>query len=255
MTTKPTFGRSSEQRTDPIGQSPEPAPSERDEVDLGSVVQVFAIFGILGLVTSLIFLSESEVMFDRSVKVDPVKPAPQAIPGQPNALNQTSQETEQPVKLDTTDPDLKYPVRDYAELGPFRIGRGGIVLTVDIKAPLPDQSWTFVEAELLDDDKDYIFSFGNELWRESGRDSDGPWSETDDSLSMKLTIPDPGQYYLNIKTQGTVTPESLHVRVVRRLGSSIPHFAFGVLALLIAFVLNEIKNRTTIRAIARMSNR
>lgn len=275
MATKPKFGRKSDQPDDPPEeQVPEPVLAPRDPIDLGPVAQVFAIFGIISLVTSAIFLSEREVIVNEALRPAPIKlaaPAQQSMSGQPTAQsgqttlgqttlgqttqNQVAEPVEPPEKLDPNDPDSKYPVRDYAEVGPFRINKAGVVLSVAIKASLPDQSWAFVEAELLDDDKDYLFSFGNELWSESGYDDGGPWHESDDSYVMKLTIPQAGAYYINIKTQGTVTPQPINVRVSRRLGSSIPHFAFGVIALLIGFALNEYKNRTTLRLVERMIDR
>ncbi len=251
MATQPAFGRKNGPPTEPEEESSRPTVSNGDPIDLGAMAYVFAIFGILGLVTSAIFLIEREVIIDTGLRPTQVKPLQQGLSVQSDAQSEIAEQAEKPNPNDT---DSKYPVLQYSLIGPFRINASSTVLTIDLKSSLPINTWSFIEAELLDHDKDYIFSFGDELWHENGYD-DGPWEEAHDNYGMKLTIPSPGAYYINIKTQGSVTPNHIAVRVSRRLGSSIPHFAFGMISLMVAFVLNETKNRTAMRLIKRMNNR
>ncbi len=103
---------------------------------------------------------------------------------------------------------------------------------------------------MLDNQKEYLFSFGKELWHETGND-DGALGEADEAYEMKFTVAEPGDYYLKIKTQGDYTPGVITVSLASTVGSSVPHFAFGVITLLIGIVLNEVSNRTLIRLTSR----
>ena len=117
-------------------------------------------------------------------------------------------------------------------------------IEVSVYGRLPNNSWTFVEGQVLDEKKEYLFSFGKELWAESGRDADGVWSESDTSYSIDLTIPNPGLFYLKFESDRYADKRrGIAVIVTRKNGSWIPHFWFGLVCLLIGVVLNEIKNK------------
>ncbi len=149
--------------------------------------------------------------------------------------------------------------------GPIVVTKPRTVYEITLRTQLPRQSWQFIEAELLDAKKEYLFSFSKELYRESGRDSEGSWSETVNSLDMKLTVPAPGQYYLRFKVDGgelrgktatdLATRTKLTVTVARKLGSSIPHLWVGLIVLIIGLVLNEIGNLTITRLVQRVAEK
>lgn len=198
-------------------------------IDYGKVASVLIAFGLLGLLTAWILSWSAETLFRRSLPV--------ASPAQPGPIEAGE----------------RFPSRDYALIGPLSVRRANQVLRVSVTADVPLNGWSFVEGEVLDADREYLLSFGKELWHESGRDSDGPWNEADESYEMKLTIPHPGQYYLNIKAQGERLPTNITVSVNRTYGSSIPHLVFGICALLGGLVLNEFANRTVVRIVRAFS--
>ncbi len=70
------------------------------------------------------------------------------------------------------------------------------------------QRWSFVTAELLDQDKEYLSSFGGEFWHYAGYD-DGAWEESEDEYQATLLIPSPGTYYVRLKTEANVPADEL----------------------------------------------
>jgi hypothetical protein len=195
-----------------------------DEVDLGKVASLFIIFGILGLVTAWVFSWESKEIFNGAVR--PAFSAEDAVQEDDNA----------------------------EPIGPLTVQKYKEVYTISITSSVPDGAWTFVEGEVLDANKEYLFSFGKELWQESGYDDEGAWREAENHYKMNITFPQPGQYYVKLKAQGNYAPDSVHVKISKRLGSSIPHMVFGIVCLLIGVVINEIRNGTISKLIARMAS-
>jgi hypothetical protein len=207
------------------------SPSE-DDIDLGKVATVFIVFGIVSLITAWIFSMETERLFSDTVRT-------YAYP---------SASTQHPVAGEQEES------RDAAIIGPIAVQKYKEVYEITIASSLPKNSWTFVEGEVLDAKKDYLFSFGKELWHEAGYDSDGAWQESDNSYSIKLTFPKPGQYYLNLKTDGSYNPDAVRVTISKKRGSVIPHVVFAIFTLVIGIVLNEIRNKTLSGMARRMNN-
>lgn len=138
------------------------------------------------------------------------------------------------------------------QLIPLEVKKDNSVYEVTVSAPrLPVNSWAFLEGQVLDADKEYLFSFGDELSYYAGRDSEGPWTELKDSYATKLTIPKAGSYYLKFIDETSRRGDSVYasVTVSKLRGSSLPYTLAGVVAFIIAVVLNEIENRTITRVI------
>jgi hypothetical protein len=120
-------------------------------------------------------------------------------------------------------------------VGPITVQEDGSVLQIEVRQNPGNQSWSFVGGEVLDAGKNYLFGFGDEMWHETGYDSDGRWSETKNSYDIKVRLPQ-GQYYLNFsgEKQPGSNPGSVRVTVEEKLGSSIPFWILALLALLAA---------------------
>lgn len=240
--TQPMFGRQTTETPPPQPES-QPAPPRLDDgsVDLGRVAIVFICFGLLGLITAYIMSLPSTTYFNSRVT--------QSAPSLPKAVAQPEPDLSAEEAADAK----AHPMLNYALVGPLKVRKANEVLFVRVEADIAKDGWTFVESEVLDERKDYLFSFGKELWHETGVDDEGPWTEADRDYEMKITIPVRGTYYLNIKTQGDLTPDTLHVKVGSAIGSSLPHLWFGIVVLLIGLVLNEAANRTILRLMDRFS--
>ena len=191
-----------------------------DSVDLGDIATIFIFFGIIGLLTSWLYSGEKGQSISGTMQ-------PRLI-----ALN-----------------GGKPP-----EFGPIHVSSNNESYQVQIVASgIPNQGWSFVQGEVLNAQKQYLFSFGDELWHESGYD-DGPWDEQHNSFDINVDFPQPGTYYLRLKfeSKGSSHPSSVTVRIIRKRGSYIPHLWFGLITLIIGIILNEVKNRSIINFIERL---
>lgn len=127
-------------------------------------------------------------------------------------------------------------------VGPFTIEDNGTVLEIEIDQRLPLQTWSFVSVALLDENKQWLIGFGDEFWHESGYDG-GYWEQSVNQYEANLTIPDDGRYYLKIKPQTDMRPavatkHDIYVSMTTRGFSTIPHFAAGIIAIIISLILN-----------------
>ena len=134
------------------------------------------------------------------------------------------------------------------EIGPVEVSKDYSVYNVHVKKYIRNNSWSFVGGDVLDQDKNYLFGFGKELWRESGFDSDGPWTEQDTDLNIKITFNKAGIYFLrfNAESEGTRISSfdsvsdslsDLQVTVSPKRGSSLIHFILGCIAFIIGIGL------------------
>ncbi len=95
----------------------------------------------------------------------------------------------------------------------------------------PGGTWSAVEGEVLDDDDNHLFSFSEELWEERGSD----WHESKEDFDVKFTLPEPGAVTFEFSTENS-SPKvvgPLLVEIERKRGSTVPHFAAGLLGLLL----------------------
>lgn len=150
--------------------------------------------------------------------------------------------------------EWKGPIAHDGLVGPIEVTKDRAVHEVTISAgSLRNNSWAFVEAQLLDSNKEYLFSFGDELSLYRGVD----WVERKETYSTRLTIPKAGTYYLKflIEQPPNGIGTGRFTAAVKRLrGSTLPFFVAGIAALLIAIALNEIQNRTVTKVVRFVHN-
>ena len=143
------------------------------------------------------------------------------------------------------------------EIGPIEVNKDYSVYNVHVEKYISNNSWSFIGGDVLDQDKNYLFGFGKELWKESGFDSDGSWTEQDTDLNIKITFNKSGTYYLrfNDESNNTTTSNSfnsqssslsdLQVTVSPKRGSSLIHFILGCISLIIGVGLFIFVHLTT----------
>ncbi len=185
-----------------------------DAIDWGKVATVCMLVGVLSLLTAWVYGFETERVMD--VRVFPKS-------------------------------NLKA-----AASGPIHVTKYNETYTITVIASLSRKSWSFIEGQVLDKNKNYLFSFGKDLWDEEGRDSEGYWREINNSYDITVTFPTPGDYYIRLASEYNRAPKNVTVRVAKQLGSSIPHFWFGLLLLFAGIALNEFQNRTISRALNKV---
>jgi len=70
---------------------------------------------------------------------------------------------------------------------------------------ISNNSWMGVNIELKNSEGEGIYGKYLEFWRESGRDSDGPWTESKRSISWHVRIDEPGTYTALASTEPAST--------------------------------------------------
>jgi len=129
-------------------------------------------------------------------------------------------------------------------IGPLEVKTDGAVLEVDVHQDIDRaggtfQRWSFITAELLDAQQNYLMGFGGEMWHEAGYD-DGYWREAKEEYSTKMTLPEAGTYYLRFNTETDVSTAELsriRVDIDQQLGSSLPFHVTAIIAFIVGGVL------------------
>lgn len=140
-----------------------------------------------------------------------------------------------------------------AMIGPIQITEPGTVLEITVQQALVAPSdpyggggstWSFVGGEVLDDEHEYLFGFGGELWAESGFDG-SYWTESDTTYDLKVTMPEAGTYYLGFNTESdpNIQPNDITVTIDRKRGSAIPHFVLGLVGVVFGFFMSLIASK------------
>jgi hypothetical protein len=126
------------------------------------------------------------------------------------------------------------------EIGPIVIEKDNTVAQVDLTQPLKSkgrQHWIYNTCEILDQDKEYLTSFGKEFWWESGYD-EGHWEEKDTNYSTKITFQTSGNYFLNfIAETSPGETNSMNIRVYKKLGSGLPFMIAGIAAIILSGIM------------------
>lgn len=124
-------------------------------------------------------------------------------------------------------------------VGPIQVNKRNSVYNIEVQKDIRQYGrWSFVGGDVLDAEKQFLFGFGQELWKESGYDSDGPWYEENTSFDLKVTFPQSGVYYLRFKEESNSSERgNIMVSVSPKVGSSLAHFMLGVVSLIGMLVL------------------
>lgn len=126
-------------------------------------------------------------------------------------------------------------------VGPFEIEEPGTVVSVAVRQSVPIGAWSFVTGELLDANQEYLTGFGDEMWHETGQDSEGRWEDSETAYDVKLTLSEAAEYYFRFNVETNVQTSELspiRVEIERRLASAVPHFAGGILLLIGSVIMN-----------------
>jgi ribosomal protein L37AE/L43A len=78
----------------------------------------------------------------------------------------------------------------------------GNIYEITLKANMPDNTESWVGAELLDNENMPINAFEGDFWRESGYDDEGKWSESALSTSKLFKLTKAGRYSLRLFAEG-----------------------------------------------------
>jgi hypothetical protein len=106
-------------------------------------------------------------------------------------FNRGGDRVEQSVALSNSDKEVAMQLLPATTEGQVLNMRGSV-------SRLRNNSWFGVDVVLLNSDDEEVYSKYLEFWRESGVDSDGPWSEAKRSISWFVRIDEPDTYQVVI---------------------------------------------------------
>jgi hypothetical protein len=194
-----------------------------------SIILICVVFSILCFMTSWFFTFSTED-----------KTYPQTAFIKDITIDEDEAQQNSAFGLVVNSKDQKYKT---IPVGPIQINKPNTVYYFDITSDIPVNSWGFLEGEILDKNKDYVFSFGKELWHETGYD-EGRWEEADEIMDYKITFPDKGTYYLQVKAESPQPLNYAKITISKLNGSSLPHLWLGIFGIIAAIIFNEIRSST-----------
>ena len=132
------------------------------------------------------------------------------------------------------------------EIGPIKVEKDNTVYSVKVTQKLNRSGdWSFVSGDVLGENREFLFGFGKEFWKESGYDDGGRWNEVVNNFEIKVTFYKAGIYYLNFNTEmsSATAGSEVNVSAEPKNGSSLAHFTLGFIAIIIGlfilFFLND----------------
>ncbi len=140
-------------------------------------------------------------------------------------------------------------------VGPIAIDKDRTVLQITVAQDIrSDGAWNQVEGAVLDEQKNHLFSFGEEFWKESGYDDGGSWTESKTDYTIKVLL-QRGTYYLGFQAeQVNQVTGSIQIIAKKKGGSAVPLFTAGVIALILGVILYQMSaasNPKTLRGYDR----
>lgn len=138
-------------------------------------------------------------------------------------------------------------------VGPVSIDSNRTVLHVKVSQDVPRNGpGNQVTGIVLDEQKNALFSFGEEFWSETGYDDGGSWAEQKTAYDIKITL-QKGTYFFELDSDSPAASRSrIHLVVNKKGGSAVPFFTAGIIALIIGVVMNEMAKGTISRGIKSM---
>ncbi len=129
-------------------------------------------------------------------------------------------------------------------IGPITYNDDKTIILIEVEQQIMDFEWSSVTGELLDENKNYLFGFGDEFWSESGVDSEGAWSESVSNFDTKITIPKKGTYYYRISSERSPRVRTpIDVSISIKLASGLALMIAGIIAIIISVVFNQVSKR------------
>ncbi len=125
-------------------------------------------------------------------------------------------------------------------LGEFKMESKGLI-ELDFRANLQRGNGSFdAEVVVSDSDKTPVAQLPLSLWRESGRDSDGPWTESQYRDAPRINLPAADVYKLSLVPDTLKRWKSISLRgkVTRNVVSLFPIIIGGIAAVLLGLLLN-----------------
>lgn len=128
----------------------------------------------------------------------------------------------------------------------FTVAKDGQMVRLEFKGTAPMNKWQSFDMEVFTADENYLFSYQDELWSESGYDSDGAWTERKRHAYFDIRFPKKGEYlvYLTDSTNNRSGSMKYTFRAVPINGNANAFkplmYFFGVIALICFIIIGNI---------------
>ncbi len=149
------------------------------------------------------------------------------------------------VDVPTLKTETFYDISDTKKFGPIVVKDKPKIYEIKTNM-FSDNTSVYVSGEVINEDDDTLFEFGKDLWHESGYDSEGYWSESDNGMNAKITLSEPGTYYIKLNKEDNSFPD-ISATFYRKSGSGIPHFMVGFYLLIITLFTFIFRNKEWIK--------
>jgi len=106
---------------------------------------------------------------------------------------------------------------------------------------ISNNSWMGVNLELQNSEGDGIYGKYLEFWRESGRDSDGPWTESKRSIGWHIRVDEPGTYaaFVSAEPSSTNIESRFTLKAEPNRVSFSPFFMAGIFTFFMIMVFRS----------------
>ena len=150
--------------------------------------------------------------------------------------------------------DMQVNFQDIPEQGlthkPIELKREGSVHLLKLTTKIQDNSWAWGGVELLDKSQQVVNAFERDFWRESGRDSDGAWSESDLKQTSYFRLDNPGTYYPRFFVdKGSASSGSLRLQIYEGVILSRYYFFACFLSLGLGYSIRRFKTLNPLYAV------
>ena len=102
--------------------------------------------------------------------------------------------------MESTSKDVKYAgSSDYANKDApykFTVDSDGQMIRLEFSGTAPMNKWYAFDMEVYSANERYLFSYQDDLWSESGHDSDGAWTERKRHAYLDVRFPQQGEYLI-----------------------------------------------------------
>lgn len=144
-------------------------------------------------------------------------------------------------KTTVTARSIKQPI----DLGSFSLSKKGLV-EFSVNAPIGQRNGSF-EGDLVvkDSDNATVAEVEVSLWRESGWDSDGSWTESQSANAPRIVLPAADRYQLSLVPSKLTQWSQLNIsgKVNRNVVSLLPVIIGGIVAVLLTLFITRIRRK------------
>jgi len=153
---------------------------------------------------------------------------------------------------DVSDVETKYLPSSGGEFGPLVVTEKNSAYEIKVDNYVKVGDWSTIEVEMLDENKQRLLSFADDMWHETGYDDEGQWVASKTDYSMDITIKDPGKYYFVIRAERSVgTDSGIAFKVVKQRGSNVIFLTLGFMSILFAGIAFYIDQKKVVDAANR----